>query len=117
MNTHNYYKYSKYITAACGILLAVIIFLDSVEVILPKPLLYIFIGITAFFIVAGIVFLIRFFPHEMRRQQEELKRKEEERKALEKELREKYKNVDLSKEPDIIYIKEPFDDDGFIPMG
>ncbi len=113
-----YYKHSKYLLIAGGLLLAVCILLNSIEVSIAKPLQYILIGFVAVFIFVGIIFLIRFFPHELKRQEEELKRKKEEQCALDKELREKHKKVDWSKETDALdLIKELHNDDGFIPMG
>lgn len=117
MSQITYNKKSKYLLIAAGFLLAVLMLLNSFEVYLPKPIFYILIGVFTLFIIVGVAFLIKYFPHEMKRQEEELERRKEERRALAEELREKHKNVDWSKEPDYLNTNQPSDDDGFIPMG
>ena len=118
MKSPNYYKHAKYLLIAGALLLVICILLNCFIESIAKPLQFILIGIIAVYVIIGVIFLIRNFPTELKRQEEELKRKKEEQIALTKELRKKHKKMDWSKETDALdLIKEPHDDDGFIPMG
>ncbi len=117
MKSPNYYKHAKYLLIAGALLLVICILLNCFIESIAKQLQFILIGIIAVYVIIGVIFLIRNFPTELKRQEEELKRKKEEQIALTEELRKKHKKMDWGKETDALdLIKEPHDD-GFIPMG